>query len=361
MLIIVTDEAGSDPENLEGTIQLAKRYGIKCYAVGEAAPFGRRDVEIPFTLENGETVVGVMTRGPETYYPEMLQLGFWPTGDIELTSSGFGPYGLTRLCAETGGVFYLSGESGVKPKDPQVMRTYTPDYRPIPMIDAGIRGNAAKRVLTELAIEQSSNNSLRFPYLQLAFRADNDNVLRTEITEAQRPVAELDYRLEQLQKRLELGEKDRANVAEPRWQASYDLAIGRVLAMRVRAFGYNTMLAEMKASPKKFTKATNNQWRLVPSKEITTGASVKKLAKSASDYLTRVVDNHAGTPWADMAERELVTNFGWEWKESFFDYEKAAAMQGERKAGPRIIEEIDKKTGKKVRREIGGPPKRVEI
>lgn len=361
MVIIVTDEAGSDSDRLEQTIQLARRYGIKCYCVGDAAPFGRRDVEIPFTLENGETVVGVMTRGPESYYPELLQLGFWPSGDIELTSSGFGPYGLTRLCAETNGLFFLSSETGVKPKDPQLMRNYSPDYRPIPMIDADIKANAAKRVLTELAIEQNSSNALRFPYLQLAFRADTDNALRGEITEAQRPVAELDYRLEQLQNRLALGEKDRANVAEPRWQASYDLAMGRALAMRVRAFGYNTMLAEMKATPKKFENAGSNRWRLVPSKEISSGAAVRKLAKQATDYLTRVVDDHPGTPWADLAERELVTQFGWEWKEDTFDYARAAEMAAERKAGPRIIEEVDPKTGKKVKRVVGGEPKRLDI
>jgi hypothetical protein len=41
MVIIVTDEAGSDPDRLEQTIQLARRYGIKCYCVGDAS--GRRD------------------------------------------------------------------------------------------------------------------------------------------------------------------------------------------------------------------------------------------------------------------------------------------------------------------------------
>ncbi len=45
---------------------------------------------------------------------------------------------------------------------------------------------------------------------------------------------------------LEQGEKHRDKLDSDRWRASFDLAMGRVLAMRVRAFGYNSVLAEMR-------------------------------------------------------------------------------------------------------------------
>ena len=115
---------------------------------------------------------------------------------------------------------------------------------------------------------------------------------------------------------MKLGEADRARESTPRWQAGYDLAMGRVLAMSVRALGYNTVLAEMKSSPKTFEKEGSNQWRLVPSNEINAGPAVKKLKKRASEYLTRVVDGHPGTPWAMLAERELGTPMGWAWEEA---------------------------------------------
>ena len=63
-------------------------------------------------------------------------------------------------------------------------------------------------------------------------RADNYNTLRQQITEAQKPLAELDYRLNEMHTLLEAGERDRSRLDTPRWKASFDLAMGRVLAMR---------------------------------------------------------------------------------------------------------------------------------
>jgi len=154
------------------------------------------------------------------------------------------------------------------------------------------------------------------PRLQVAFRSDTDTVLRQEITEAQKPAAEFDYKMRELLTMLEQGEKDRDKLDTSRWQASYDLAMGRVLAMTVRAFGYNTVLAEMKSSPKSFEKEGSNQWKLVPSNKVNAGPAVKKLKSRANEYLTRVVDGHPGTPWAMLAERELGTPMGWSWEEA---------------------------------------------
>jgi hypothetical protein len=110
MIILVTDEAGSDPGNLEQAIVTCKRYGMRCYCVGDSAPFGRESVEAPFELESGESVIGVMQKGPESYYPELVRLGFWGTNsnDLDDMSSGFGPYALTRLCAETNGLYFIA-------------------------------------------------------------------------------------------------------------------------------------------------------------------------------------------------------------------------------------------------------------
>jgi hypothetical protein len=114
---------------------------------------------------------------------------------------------------------------------------------------------------------------------------------------------------------LELGEKDRERLTTPRWRASYDLALGRVLALRARAYGYNVVLADMKSTPKTFKTAGNNRWRLVPSREIAGGPNVRKVATKAETYLKRVIDEHPGTPWAMIAERELSAPLGWEWQE----------------------------------------------
>jgi hypothetical protein len=361
MIIVVTDEAGSDPQGLEQAIVQCKRYGMKVYCVGQMAPFGRQEVEVPFTLESGETILGVMQRGPESYLQERVELPFWgvPSGDLQNIASGFGPYALTRLCAETNGLFFIT-DPGLGKVDLSVMRGYAPDYRPIRLLEQDVASNGAKRALIDVA------NSLKGGTIQIRlprqeFPAENDNILKDAIAEAQKPLAELDYRLDQIVKRLEEGEKDRAKIREPRWQAGYDLALGRALALRVRSFGYNTMLAEMRTSPKPFEKKGSNQWRLVPSKEISSGAQVKKLSNKATEYLKRVIDQHAGTPWGEMAERELSQPLGWAWRENTYVAPAGGMGNGKNKPAPRFIEEVDAKTGKKTKRQLPDEPVRRAI
>ncbi len=143
------------------------------------------------------------------------------------------------------------------------MRAYHPDYISIRDYGKKIDANNAKAALVRTAMATRASKR-KLPIPTLRFAANTDNVLRQGISAAQKPVSELDYGLNELQIMLEQGLKDRKKISEPRWRANYDLALGRVLAMRVRAYGYNTVLADMKSNPKSFETKGNNAWRLVP-------------------------------------------------------------------------------------------------
>jgi hypothetical protein len=108
---------------------------------------------------------------------------------------------------------------------------------------------------------------------------------------------------------------DRPKLTQPRWQAGYDLALGRALAAMVRTEGYNAMLARAKQGME-FTKKSD-VWKLVPSDNILSGSVLIKEAERAREYLDRVVNEHPGTPWALLASRELETPLGWVWEEEF--------------------------------------------
>ena len=54
---------------------------------------------------------------------------------------------------------------------------------------------------------------------------------------------------------------------------------------------------------------------MVPSTQVDS-IDVKKISDKAKKYLQRVVDEHTGTPWAMLAERELRLDMGWSWQES---------------------------------------------
>ena len=316
LIFIITDEKGDDAEkNLEDTIQICRHQGIKVYAVGNAALFGREKGYVAWKYPTGEVEDIEVDAGPETVEPESLALGFWGGKGMDLSrmSSGYGPYALTRLCKETGGQYLIAQEDTKGAKfDPAVMRSYQPDYRPIRDYFKSLEKNQAKQHLVAAAKATKLDN-VQIP--RLDFPAYNDNILRETITEAQKPTADMIYKIDLIVMELSKGEKDRDKISEVRWRAAYDLAIGRALAMKVRSFGYNSMLAEMKATPKSFQKKDSNEWVIEPTKTINAGQDVKKLEKQASTYLKRVIDEHPGTPWAKLAERELSTPMGWEWKE----------------------------------------------
>jgi von Willebrand factor type A domain len=316
MIFIITDEKGDDAEKfLEDTINLCRKQAIKVYVVGNAALFGLEKGYVNWKYPDGSSEDIEVDAGPETVEPEALVLGFWGGRgpDLSRMSSGYGPYALTRLCKESGGQYLIAQEDSRGQRfDPAIMRNYQPDYRPIKDYVKSVEKNKAKSSLITAAKATKLENVV-IP--RLGFPAYNNNILLETITESQKPAAEMIYKIDRLVDVLSQGEKDRDKVTEPRWRAAYDLAIGRALAMKVRTFGYNAMLAEMKATPKSFQKKDSNEWRIEPSKTINAGQAVKKLEKQASMYLKRVIDENAGTPWAMLAERELSTPMGWEWKE----------------------------------------------
>lgn len=325
MFIIVTDERGDDFGGdsyaiLEDTVRKLSREGVRVYCIGNSSPFGRQKgfVHVKWTAPDGtefEDDLPDADQGPETPLAEGLQLPFWTANaqQLERMSSGYGPYTLSRLCAETGGIFFVADDTTVRKWDPQIMRQYAPDYRPGLEYRKQLQSNLAKQALIAAA-QLAINEPVPIP--QRAFQANNDNILREQITEAQKPLAVLDYFLQRVHEALEVGEKHRDKLDTDRWRAQYDLAMGRILAMRVRAYGYNSLLAEMKSSPKRFEKDGSNQWMLQPSEKIEGGANVRKMHDKALLYLNRIIEEHPDTPWAFLAKIELSEPLGWEWRES---------------------------------------------
>ena len=113
----------------------------------------------------------------------------------------------------------------------------------------------------------------------------------------------------------------------------FDLAMGRVMAVKVRTETYNSMLAAAKRGLK-FKNEKNNTWILVPSDEISVGSQTEKLAAKAKEYLEGVVKDHPNTPWAYLAERELKTPLGFTWKEDFTDLNPPRMADGGNAAAP---------------------------
>ena len=197
--------------------------------------------------------------------------------------------------------------------DPEVMRAYRPDYEPAAKIDQLLAGNRAMKALVEAA-KSSDVAGMEGPRLEFPRRDDGALVLL--LGEAQKKAAVLQPKIDALYGILAAGLPDRDAIQEKRWQAGYDLALGRVLALKVRTDSYNIMLAQAK-SGLKFKDPKNDTWRLVPDDDIAAvGSQTEKLAAQARMLLTRVIDEHPGTPWAQYAAVELRTPLGYRWEEA---------------------------------------------
>jgi hypothetical protein len=338
MIVVFTDEAGDDVAALDATVDVCRKYEMPVYVIGVPAPFGRETAYVkyidPDPNFDQSPQWAPVHQGPESFVPERIKLLFGGREELEESiDSGFGPFGLCRLTYETGGLYFTvhpnremgrpirSWETAAMAShfaaffDERVMRAYRPAYVPAEAYFDFVQSNRACAALVEAsrlsAITPMENVRRRFP------RVDDAQFAR-DLSNAQRTAARLEPKIAALAAILRQGEPDRERITVPRWQAGFDLALGRALAVKVRTEGYNAMLAEAKQGLK-FESPQSDTWLLRPADAVTTGSALEKDADDARTYLERVVNEHEGTPWALEAQRELREPLGWEWREEFTD------------------------------------------
>jgi hypothetical protein len=333
MMIVVTDEIGDDLPAIDDCVQVVRRNRIPVYILGPPAPFGRKTMTVPWRDEpTGEVFYLPIDAGPESILPEYAPLPFW-SGPITSNriASGFGPYGLSLVSRVSGGLYFMfeNGRLPARGFDRANLSRYAPDYLTIDDYSKQLGQNPLRKAIVEFA--RSHEEDFGIP--QQSFMAEN---LNRQLSEAQKNVAALSSAVEQGLLVLEPLQKEREKEPSLRWQAHYDLTVGRLLATKVRNNEYNWALAQMKVNPRP-TRGNNNRWRLVPDPEIrfgqsdtqAKGAKAKKEAKAnelakadavrATELLGRVVTEHAGTPWAFLAQVELDMPMGFTWEDFFVE------------------------------------------
>lgn len=337
MIINFTDEVGNDQQYADAVATFCRAQAMRVFVVGVPAPFGRRDVKMKFVEFDPKYAAdeqwAIVEQGPESLYPEFVDVRPKNSPD-EPIDSGFGPFSLSKLCAETGGIYFaVHANRGARGRvsdsataamssqlryffDSKVMRDYRPDYLPQAQVDKMLAANKAKASLVAAAkaaqVTPMEAPTMRFP-------REDDGKLAQLLGEAQKKAAVLEPKIDALYGTLAAGVPDRAKIApeEKRWQAGFDLALGRVLAVKVRTNAYNIMLAQAKAGMK-FKNPKNDTWILNPSDDVSqVGSQTERLAKQADEVLRRVVSEHPGTPWAQMAAEELRSPLGYSWEETY--------------------------------------------
>ena len=336
LFVVVTDEKGDDEHLLEDSIRSCRKWGIPVYVIGVPAPFGRQHTLVKYVDPDPKfdqtPQWAQVDQGPETFLPELVQVGF--TGDFKeepVIDSGFGPFALTRMCYETGGIYFtVHPNRNVNRKvrrreieafsadleyffDPVAMAKYRPDYVSQTDYVKQVKASPLRQALV-MAAQAKPAVGLARPRTRFVRREQAQLV--GDLAAAQRDAAKLEPKLNAMTAQLMPGYKHRDKEESPRWQAGYDLALGRVLAQKVRTGTYNAMLARAKGTMT-FSKPKNNTWVLTPSEMVTVGSRWANEAKIAKDLLKSVVEDHQGTPWALLAQQELAVPIGWEWNEEY--------------------------------------------
>ena len=84
MIVVFTDEAGTDVGKSEETIRMCRRWAMPVYVIGVPAPFGRQEAKMkwvdPDPRYNQEPRWGLVEQGPESYRPEQIKLSFRGSG-----------------------------------------------------------------------------------------------------------------------------------------------------------------------------------------------------------------------------------------------------------------------------------------
>lgn len=360
LLIAFTDEVGDDRAQADHTISVATRNGVVVYVVGTPAPFGMAKTQLKFVDPDekyDQTARWVeIEQGPESLFKMTLNISSLPI-DSEPMDSGFGPFALSRLCASTGGIYFAIhpnrdvGSSiasmQIQPMaskiqhffDSRVMRAYPPDYRPEALQRNEASSNPAKNALMTACSLEHIDVQVG---LRTFFDAPNQGQFVNELSDAQKPVASLlTKNIDPLHSILQRGEKSSESLKEPRWRASYFLAMGRVLAIKTRLDAYNAILGNAKSGLKAKDKDTN-RWILEPTDDpALLDTKLKKQSESARKYLQTVMKEFPNTPWALTAQKELAVPMSYKWVESRF--EPVALNPGGNANASRKAPEDDKK------------------
>ncbi len=227
--------------------------------------------------------------------------------------------------------------------DPAAMREYKPDWVSPKKYEAEVMASPVRRAVMEAALltqqKLPGQPSLNFPAVEDDFK--------DALEKQQEVAARTAYTVDEALSVVAPAAKARDQEPSRRWQAHYDLIRGRLMAMKVRCYEYNWACATMKKDPPKFQKPDSNAWKLVPDDEIHYSDKAAEAAKAARDLLKKVVDEHPGTPWALLAQRELKDPFGFKWVETHV--KPVAQQKAEAEARAKAKKEASKPMARPVR------------
>ena len=308
LIVVLTDERGNDTEMLDESIQQVMRYEMPVYVMGPMAPFAREQINVRWVdEETNEALFLPVERGPESMLAEFPHLPSWhPRLRSGVVSSGFGPYALSRITLESGGIYFLHDDGNIP--DPTFnianLSEYQPEYLPGNDYRSAIETDPLRRavVRTALARQEAPLNQPQLVFLESG--------IQFEIRDNQADLARILDFLDRAVTELEAAKQHRNRETSQRWRAHYDLLLGRLLAIRIRLNNSIPLLNEMFTSPKVCQAGTTNAWNSQDVRELLSSRRKRQNRERRPAKSSRRIARSRRSRDAVVFRKQRMTTFG---------------------------------------------------
>jgi len=300
IFIVVTDEGGDDDGKLEDVLRELKNNKVSLMVMGGEASFGSSigSEEVAISYEGRtQTFAPAINSGMETPASEILNFSLplkelHPTDDNQgIFKSGFGPYALVRLCAQTDGKYFFLKTPA---HNPDKMKLYAPDL-------CSIEEYNTKNTKDPLRASRAETIAGLKKYRELKTRGrgcgkfSNKADFKNDIDTAVENIKLFD----ELAKKIELLLKNSApNAANKRWVANNELIYAQLLFGRFWLSEYKTTLEEFLRKPGLFKPP----YHIAP-KDGVNPIDAEKYIPVVQAALQKIIINHPDTPWSDIAKK----------------------------------------------------------
>ncbi|HUV39874.1 MAG TPA: hypothetical protein VMY39_09690, partial [Planctomycetota bacterium] len=317
VIILVTDEGGDDDtvpkeggvSNVEGTLARMKKMKASLLVFGTEAGEFAYPAELTYdpTVKAGVSPYAYVNRGTSTGFDEMFPHD-WYFRRTERVPSGFGPYGVSRICSETGGVFYLMRAARANAYDyEKLLSGYQPELDSRDEIARRNSHNRLRRLLMTVILQWKTINgeagSQRFTsYFQ------NSEAGKRRMEETLKVVNEWQAMLNEGIKEMEKLSNVAFKESPKRWEANRDAMWAEMHKLRFQLAQYKLALADLMRGrniPPPGDIGWHISWHQNP---ILRAEDAAKLAEEKARIIKMfelVIEKHAGTPWEEFAKREM--------------------------------------------------------
>ena len=317
VIVLVTDEGGDDDvtakgsakSNLEGTLARMKKMKASLLVFGTEAgefAYGSEQTYDP-TVKAGYSPYAWVNRGISTAFAEMFPHD-WYFRRTQRVPSGFGPYGTSRLCRETGGVFYLMRTAKANAYDyEKLLKGYQPELASRGEIAKRNRHNRLRRVLMGTIISwkkiRGEPGDRRFSSYFAKSEAGKRRMQAT-MKVVNEWIALMNSAIKDIEKLSNVAVKN----SPKRWEANHDLTWAMVHKLRFQLVQYKLALTDLMRGrnlPPPGDIGWHISWHRNP---IIRTADAVKLAEEKARILKmfeKVIEKHADTPWEAFAKREM--------------------------------------------------------